>query len=474
MAISIATSVLLAWGLLAFGAVYPWAYWPLVAAAVATGLWGWWIGRSKEGPAKAGHYRTNLTAVATGLLLVTLAGLVQLVPLPRATLTWLSPATPALLEQLSVPFAARAVAAHPFSIDPAATRVALALLVSFGILLLGLTRVLSVIGPRRITAGVVTLGVVAALIAIIQRAFDTYQVYGFWTPIDHTQPFGPFVNRNHFAGWMVMAMGLALGYFGGRLARAMRGVKPTWRERVLWWSSPAASQLLLVATAIIIMGVALVLSLSRSGFTCFLLAIAVTGWTIARRQTTGAHKAAGLAYLALVVILALGWAGVDALARRFAAPPGFAMQGRLGAWDDALGVARNFWLTGTGLNTYGTTMLVYQTHGLEQHFAQAHNDYLQLAAEGGLLVGVPIVAAFALTVRDVRRRFRKRADDTMTYWLRVGAVTGLLAIALQETVDFSLQMPGNAALFVVLMAIAMHRVPAVAGAERARTAALDT
>jgi len=50
----------------------------------------------------------------------------------------------------------------------------------------------------------------------------------------------------------------------------------------------------------------------------------------------------------------------------------------------------------------------------------------------------------------------------------VGAVTGLVAIALQETVEFSLQMPGNAALFAVLAAIAMHRSP---GARREATGA---
>jgi hypothetical protein len=58
----------------------------------------------------------------------------------------------------------------------------------------------------------------------------------------------------------------------------------------------------------------------------------------------------------------------------------------------------------------------------------------------------------------VRRRFIEETS-VRTYWLRVGAVTGLTAIALQETVDFSLQIPGNAALFAVVCAIALHQAP---------------
>ena len=78
-------------------------------------------------------------------------------------------------------------------------------------------------------------------------------------------------------------------------------------------------------------------------------------------------------------------------------------------------------------------------------------------AEGGLLLGVPVLIALALFIREVWRRFREAADDTRTYWLRAGAVTGLCAIAVQELSDFTLQMPGAAALFVVLAAIAIHR-----------------
>ena len=57
----------------------------------------------------------------------------------------------------------------------------------------------------------------------------------------------------------------------------------------------------------------------------------------------------------------------------------------------------------------------------------------------------------------MRRRFREGDRGPHVRWIRVGAVTGLLAIAIQEAGDFSLQMPANAAMFCVLAAIALHR-----------------
>jgi O-antigen ligase len=117
-------------------------------------------------------------------------------------------------------------------------------------------------------------------------------------------------------------------------------------------------------------------------------------------------------------------------------------------------------LTGTGLNTFGTAMHQYQSFVRDQQVHEAHNDYLQLAAEGGLLLGLPIAASIVVLVYAVRRRFRAGEDDTLGYWLRAGAAVGLVAIAVQSLVEFSLQMPGNAAMFVALAAVALHRAPA--------------
>lgn len=209
-----------------------------------------------------------------------------------------------------------------------------------------------------------------------------------------------------------------------------------------------------------VMGLALVLTLSRSGIICFGLAIAATGWFVIRARATRGRRIA-TAFLTVLFVGVIGWVGVDAIADSLASAEWRALVGRRDAWLDAIHVAARFPLAGTGLNTYGVATLFYQTAHLEEHFAQAHNDYLQVAAEGGLLLAVPVFAALGLLIREIRRRFAEQRDDTVTYWLRAGAVTGLIGIGLQEMVDFSLQMPGNAALFSVLAAIAVHRPEAV-------------
>jgi hypothetical protein len=79
---------------------------------------------------------------------------------------------------------------------------------------------------------------------------------------------------------------------------------------------------------------------------------------------------------------------------------------------------------------------------------------------------LPAAAALLLMIRAIRKRFAENVDDTQTYWVRVGAVIGLATIATQAAVEFSLQMPGNAALFVVLLAIALHEPTRRTGGDR--------
>ncbi len=480
-AIEVGVVAVVAWGVLAFGAVYPWAYWPLLGGAVLVGV----LGHAALGP--SGRLSRPLLQVVAALAVIAGAGSLQMVPLPASVRTAISPATEAFLRSTDLPYAAAAalheqavssasIPRRPLSVHPAATGRAVALLAGFTVFLVGLNRYFERTGVRGIVPALVALGVLVAMIGIVQKAvlgdhaWMGMKIYGFWAPrYKLTTPFGPFVNKNHYAGWMLMTLPLAVGYLIGLAESGAAYVRPRWRDRLLWLSSPEGGRLQLSAFAIVIMGAALALTKSRSGIVCFALTIAAAGVTAARGRRSARTRAGIVGAVVLLIALPILWANND-LTARFTSG-GESVNLRRQAWGDALAVIRDFPLAGTGLNTYGSATLLYNTAQTDLHFQEAHNDYLQLAAEGGLLLGIPALVAIIACVRGVRRRLAEDRPDPMRYWIRFGAATGLAAIALQSAVEFSLQMPGNAVLFVVLCAMALHERPVAADPGRAVTRA---
>jgi putative inorganic carbon (HCO3(-)) transporter len=446
----------------AFGAIYPWAYMPLVAASAILGVVGLIWGR---GPVP--------WPLIASLALVALAVSLQLVPLNEDTLASLSPRALDIHRQRDLAAAVGAAASFPLSIDPPQTRLALMFLGAFALLLAGTARMLSGHSARQVAASLAVVGVALAIVGLVQRATFNGKIYGFWELAQGGSPFGPFINRNHFAGWMLMVVPLTVGLFACLVSRRMAGVGPHWRARVLWFASTNANKAILAAFAVMTMALALVVTLSRSGITAFVGAMAFASVVLLTRRSGPARGGRRLvaAYLTLVSIIVVSWVGVDRIAARFTAPRSIGVEGRLAIWADSWRMVEDFPLAGTGLNTFGSAALFYQQSLKGSHMREAHNDYLQLAAEGGALVGVPIVLSGAVLVATIRRRFRDDVGSIL--WIRVGAITGLLAIAAQSLVEFSLQMPANAALFAVLCGIALHDSGRVAARPLPEVAELD-
>ena len=263
------------WGSLSFGAVYPWAFWPLAALALAAGLAGLLAAAADRTPAP----------VSRGFVLalggVVVAVLLQLIPVPLPIRLAASPNGVWLWRQLDLA-AAEGASAHALSIAPSSTWLALVLLVSFIVFLLGSASLLSIEGPRKLVGVLTLFGVLLALVGIVQKPLYIGRIYGFWTPEEAGDPFGPFVNKNHFAGWMLMVLPLALGYLCAWLARGMRREKPVWRDRLLWLTTPEANKLILITGGNAIMALALVLTFSRSGIIALALALLVMGWLVMR------------------------------------------------------------------------------------------------------------------------------------------------------------------------------------------------
>jgi len=197
---------------------------------------------------------------------------------------------------------------------------------------------------------------------------------------------------------------------------------------------------------------ALLASMSRSGI------LALTGAVIwfgaaHRRRSAGRRVEWIIAVGVLIVGFALTRADVPGLVERFS-QSGTGVRDRVKIWTDTVPIVKDFWLTGTGAGTYRAAMLVYQRADRTVQFNQAHNHYLQAAAEGGIVLVSLLAGMLAALVRTTRRHLA--AESSGAYWIRAGAACGLFAVALQSLWETGLVMPANAALAAVLAAIASY------------------
>jgi hypothetical protein len=387
------------------------------------------------------------------VLLLLAATVVQLVPLPRPLLFRVSPGVRGVEAAFSLlpPEGAR-----PLTINVRDSTAAAVLLGALILLFFTARRTFEWGGVRTLARIIAVTGLVLAGVALAQNATAKGLMYWRFAPgREGPYPFGPFVNRNHFATWAMMAVPVCAGYMAAHAAAHPVSSTARWRSRMQaaldgrTWMLVASCMLLIVATAA---------SLSRSGLIglatsmmCAVLLMRRGGAAPAGRSRQAAAFFGLLAVAATLGILTE--VGPTVIAGRFGAS-GVALADRLAIWHDTLPVVRDFWLTGTGVGTFQTSMAVYQRSKPEVIFNQAHNHYLQVAAEGGLLVGIPVWLALSAFTKAAWTSIQ--ADRSPMYFIRAGAAAGLAGVAVQSVWETGLTIPANAALAAVLAAIILH------------------
>ena len=427
------------WALFALAGAYVWALVPIVVAALVLAL----VVR----PTPARPLMAIDAALIGCLAIVTL----QLLPLPGAARAWLSPHRSEVAGALLFTTDDRG----PLTLNASATGWALA---AGAALLLVFISARALFerqqGLRHVCRGIAWAGFLLAGGSFLQRALTPSLVYGAWRPADlpsNILPWGPFINRNDFAAWLVMAIPLTAGYLMMRIG----SVRRSGSSRVDASAVLDARMMLLIASGCLMTG-AVLASLSRSGIVS--VAIALAAFVALAGSRAGRASAARLG-LGVVALLVAGgtYANLPALVARMneTLPSGFG--GRFVVWAETWPIVRDFAGTGVGVGAFERAMLVYQQSTRLMFFNHAHNEYLQVLAEGGVpLAGaaaVAVIAALAMAARHLRR------DRSPVYWARVGAICGLVGIGCQSVWDTALRMPANAVLFAILAAIAVHEPP---------------
>ena len=251
---------------------------------------------------------------------------------------------------------------------------------------------------------------------------------------------------------------MCIGYLVAHTDAHHSGEDAPARRRIVTFVDARALGL---TTSSVLMLVAIAVSLSRSALAGIATAAIVGLWLRGGRGRSVGPAWWWIAGGAMAVAaLTLAELRPEVLGMRLAAA-GVSAGNRLLIWRDTIGIIRDFWLTGTGAGTYVTSMVLYQRSSPGWLYNQAHNHYLQLVSEGGLLLGVPVFAALVFFTRDAWRRLSR--DGSGMFWIRAGAFCGLVGVAAQSLWETGLTMPANAALAGIAAAIVMHD-----GAPRAR------
>jgi len=370
----------------------------------------------------------------------------QLVPLPPALLRLVSPGSYAFYDRLLLNPPLRAW--RPISVSPPDTLRGLAFLAGFSLLFFAVFREFGESHwRRRLLRTVVVAGLVLAVEAFVQAASgEPRRIWGVFQPRWDFGVFGAYVNRNHFAGYMVMPVALALGFALESFAR-LRAAWERRRRGFLALGEPAGSAALRASVAAMVLVAGLVASTSRGGISAF-AATALLLPLVARQRWRTAVATVGLASLGVA------WIGLGGYLAAFSRG---VRASRVDLWVDMIRMFPRFPLLGAGWNAFSTAYPWYQTVWRSDWIGEAHDEYLQILLDTGL-VGL---AVFLPLLAIVARRALARARHGP---LELGVLAALLAVALDNLVDFNWQIPANAATWVALAALACrdpgHRSPA--------------
>jgi O-antigen ligase len=374
------------------------------------------------------------------------------------------------------------------SLDAEATRLAteviLLLLIAFLLSANFLAKVPALTWLRNF---LIFFGLLLSVFGLIQHFIWNGKYYWVIEPsTPPSSPFGPFVNHNHFAGYIEMIAPIPVALI---LRRAVRG------ELAFLYGFAAA-----------VMGLAVVASLSRGGMISLIAGLtfvivfgfkpsrageregrsvdegksragdednesppfdAFSSYLLIYRKRLRALYAAsriGATILMLFTIVAgVWWVGADPVIRRFekseltssgeeAGRRGETFyQSRGWIWRDTAAMICDKWALGVGLGAYETAYPIYNSEDGALTVEQAHNDYLQIMADAGIFGVVLALAFIFLVARDIFRA--SRHSSRVMSGTALGAGGGMFALFVHSLFDFNFQIPSNALLFLVLTSV---------------------
>jgi O-antigen ligase len=279
-----------------------------------------------------------------------------------------------------------------------------------------------------------SLGFAVSLFGIIQHFTFNGRLYWSVPLAPGTNPFGPFVNPNHFAGFveLIAPLGLAMLFFPSRR-----------RDKIP----------ILLLFAIVPIG-AVFLSASRTGILVLVLEFGLLAF-LSRAHLMGSKQLLGATAIGLLAGGLILWLGVTAALERFEllAQEGVTSELRVAMDKDTFRIFADHPLTGTGLGTLIAVYPRYESFYNGTTVDHAHNDFLELLADTGLVGGLCAVFFVLVLFQRGFGNFQAATRNSEKA-LVIGPLVACAGLLLHSLVDFNLHIPSNALIFLLLAFLA--------------------
>ena len=281
-------------------------------------------------------------------------------------------------------------------------------------------------------------GALLASFAILQGMAPNGKIYWLLTAQQGGSIYGPYVNRNHYAGLMEMLLPFPMVLAATQFTNGSRKM--------------------VVAGIAALMAASIFLSGSRGGMIAFAAEIVVLAILLVRKRDGSWKQPLMLGMFLALVVIFLVWLGGNEVTRRLISIHSEAREEinggvRLSIDRDCLRMLIKRPILGWGLGTFPIVYPEFRSFYTTFFVNQAHNDYLQLLVETGL-VGFSIAIWFLVVMFRQASGKLKNWTETASGALTVSALLGCVGILVHSFLDFNLQIPANAALFYALCALA--------------------
>ena len=402
---------------MAFGSVHPWSYG--AESFVIFILFAIWLWTAKK--------RGRITVISTVLVwllpLSILFFVLQVIPLPSSLVRGISPGrAPLDAATGGVRAAFESIALYPWGVEQQAFILTAALLIF--LLLINLVRKKEQV-ERALTAFYV-IGLILAAFAIVQRVAI------------NSPSFLPFINKNHFAGFMELLVPLAVSSLAYQIGTINK--EESLRETIIKvFSSPSGAKIVFFLFLTVLFSACVVLTYSRGGICGMIFSLAVLAMMLGRnRKIALATAICGIVIAILLFKADDGRVAVHTEQLVYGSDMSALM--RADIWNDTAHIIKAFPMAGVGLGGFETAFPYFKTNKLQMNFFQPESDYLHILAEGGLL-GFSLAAAFVVIYFfETWSKFRKRRDP-FSRSVYAGSVAGLAGLLLHGLADTSLHMP---------------------------------